>query len=340
MQLALPTRDAADEFLQKYMQRELDDLDANDLLYQVNASRNYDPSAGLDKIGVPVMWINSADDFVNPPELGIAEREVKRLKKRPLRAPARLESDARTRHAHLGRGVAAISQGIARLLRTEGRRVGVAAARAPPIRAAIAPHGPLSRHRSRCINALRSLAEHGARMPARQIPRQMHRTEAHAHEPADDDAARRPPMPHLGGASRAHGDIEPMIESRAVLGVGLQYAHRLSLAILGRAKLLDQFIRERSAHAQHVIDGERMRAARHPVSPRSVVGQNFEAAVHRRHGLYGEPTARGARQLQMFGGARRRRLQIERLARRSVKQQHPRFMRISAHAGAPDGRRA
>ena len=62
------------------MQRELDDLDANDLLYQVNASRNYDPSVGLDKIGVPVMWINSADDFVNPPELGIAEREVKRLK--------------------------------------------------------------------------------------------------------------------------------------------------------------------------------------------------------------------------------------------------------------------
>jgi homoserine O-acetyltransferase/O-succinyltransferase len=80
MQLALPTRDAADEFLQKYMQRQLDDLDANDLLYQVNASRNYDPSAGLDKIGMPVMWINSADDFVNPPELGIAEREIKRLK--------------------------------------------------------------------------------------------------------------------------------------------------------------------------------------------------------------------------------------------------------------------
>jgi homoserine O-acetyltransferase len=80
MQLALPTRDAADQFLQKYMQRELDDLDANDLLYQVNASRNYDPSAGLDKIETPVMWINSADDFINPPELGIAEREIKRVK--------------------------------------------------------------------------------------------------------------------------------------------------------------------------------------------------------------------------------------------------------------------
>jgi homoserine O-acetyltransferase/O-succinyltransferase len=80
MQIALPTRDAADQFLQKFMEREFEDLDANDLLYQMNASRNYDPSAGLDKITAPVMWINSADDFIDPPELGIAEREIKRVK--------------------------------------------------------------------------------------------------------------------------------------------------------------------------------------------------------------------------------------------------------------------
>jgi homoserine O-acetyltransferase len=80
MQLSLPTRDAADEFLQKYMTRELADLDANDLLYQVNASRDYDPSAGLEKIRAPLVQINSADDFINPPELGIAEREIKRVK--------------------------------------------------------------------------------------------------------------------------------------------------------------------------------------------------------------------------------------------------------------------
>jgi homoserine O-acetyltransferase/O-succinyltransferase len=80
MQLTLPTRDAADEFLQIYMQREIPTLDANDLLYQVNASRDYDPSAALDKITAPLMWINSADDFINPPELGIAEREIKRVK--------------------------------------------------------------------------------------------------------------------------------------------------------------------------------------------------------------------------------------------------------------------
>ena len=80
MQITLPTKDAADEFVQKYMQRQMEDLDANDLLYQVNASRDYDPSAGLEKIKAPLLQINSADDFINPPELGIAEREIKRVK--------------------------------------------------------------------------------------------------------------------------------------------------------------------------------------------------------------------------------------------------------------------
>src|SRR5260370_3047876 len=55
-------------------------LDSNDLMYAVNASRNYDPSSQLDKIRAPVMYINSADDFINPPELGNAEREIKKVK--------------------------------------------------------------------------------------------------------------------------------------------------------------------------------------------------------------------------------------------------------------------
>jgi homoserine O-acetyltransferase len=80
MQLALPTRDAADEFLQKYLPREMADLDANDLLYALSASRDYDPSKDLEKIKAPLMHVNSADDFINPPELGIAEREIKRIK--------------------------------------------------------------------------------------------------------------------------------------------------------------------------------------------------------------------------------------------------------------------
>src|SRR6202166_1233562 len=79
MQKMLPTRDAADKYVAESDKR-ASTLDANDLLYQVNASRNYDPSAQLEKITVAVMWINSADDFINPPELGIAEKESKRLK--------------------------------------------------------------------------------------------------------------------------------------------------------------------------------------------------------------------------------------------------------------------
>jgi len=61
--------------------RETATLDANDILCAVNSSRNYDPSPVVDKITAPVMYVNSADDFINPPELGIAEREIKRVKR-------------------------------------------------------------------------------------------------------------------------------------------------------------------------------------------------------------------------------------------------------------------
>jgi len=80
MQKTYPTRDAADEGLEDYFKARSAALDANDLLYAVNASRNYDPSPQLEKITAPAMYINSADDFINPPELGIAEREIKRVK--------------------------------------------------------------------------------------------------------------------------------------------------------------------------------------------------------------------------------------------------------------------
>ena len=49
------------------------------MIYYFDASRNYDPSANLGRITVPVMWLNSADDFINPPELGIAEKMVGRM---------------------------------------------------------------------------------------------------------------------------------------------------------------------------------------------------------------------------------------------------------------------
>ena len=53
--------------------------DANDLLYQVEASRDYNPGPDLEKIRAPLVAVNSADDLINPPELGILEREIKRV---------------------------------------------------------------------------------------------------------------------------------------------------------------------------------------------------------------------------------------------------------------------
>jgi homoserine O-acetyltransferase/O-succinyltransferase len=79
MQKGYPTREAADKYVEQTMTERIADLDANDLLYQVAASRNYNPSPKLEAIKAQVMWINSADDFINPPELAIAEREARRI---------------------------------------------------------------------------------------------------------------------------------------------------------------------------------------------------------------------------------------------------------------------
>lgn len=74
-----PEAKAIDDYLTKEIPRALAKLDANDLLYQVDSSRSYDPSARLASIKAQVMWVNSADDFINPPFLGIAEEEVRKL---------------------------------------------------------------------------------------------------------------------------------------------------------------------------------------------------------------------------------------------------------------------
>jgi homoserine O-acetyltransferase len=79
MQQDLSTPAGVDSYLSAQMDRRLPALDANDLWYQVNASWDYDPSAGLERITAPMTWINSADDFINPPELGLAERFVPRI---------------------------------------------------------------------------------------------------------------------------------------------------------------------------------------------------------------------------------------------------------------------
>ena len=76
-----PTRDAADKWYQDQITSRLKSADANDMLYQYDASRDYDPSPNLEKITAAVLAINSADDVVNPPELGIMERLMPRVKR-------------------------------------------------------------------------------------------------------------------------------------------------------------------------------------------------------------------------------------------------------------------
>lgn len=80
MQRQYPTREAADAELKEFVDSRIGDSDANDVLYAWDASRNYDPSGKLDQIKAAVMWVNSADDAVNPPELGIAEEQIKKVK--------------------------------------------------------------------------------------------------------------------------------------------------------------------------------------------------------------------------------------------------------------------
>jgi homoserine O-acetyltransferase len=76
MQKDFPTRVAADQHVDAYLDRTLAQVDANDLIYYLSASRNYNPAPRLSAITAPVLWINSADDFINPPELGIVEQTV------------------------------------------------------------------------------------------------------------------------------------------------------------------------------------------------------------------------------------------------------------------------
>ncbi len=76
-----PTLAAADAALERYLAERLRDADANDLLYAFEASRDYDPGPDLEKIKAPLLAINSADDLINPPELGILEREIKRVQR-------------------------------------------------------------------------------------------------------------------------------------------------------------------------------------------------------------------------------------------------------------------
>ncbi len=74
-----PTLAKADEVLDKFVEQIVKTDDANDVLYALEASHDYDPGPNLEKIEAPLLAINFADDLINPPELGILEREIKRV---------------------------------------------------------------------------------------------------------------------------------------------------------------------------------------------------------------------------------------------------------------------
>jgi homoserine O-acetyltransferase len=80
LQKAYPTREASDAYIVDRVAKDLPTRDANDLIYQLEASRTYNPWPKLERIRAPVAWVNSADDFINPPDYGLAEEAARRMK--------------------------------------------------------------------------------------------------------------------------------------------------------------------------------------------------------------------------------------------------------------------
>ena len=109
-----PTRAKADEVLDEFVADYVKKTDVNDVLYAVEASHDYDPGPNLDKIQAPLLAINFADDLINPPELGILEREIKRV---PRGRAVVIPFSDKT-HGHGGHTIAALwKDELVRLLR-------------------------------------------------------------------------------------------------------------------------------------------------------------------------------------------------------------------------------
>jgi len=96
LQKAYPTRAAAQAYVEQRVENGMTDLDANDMIYQFDSSRNYNPWPNLEKITAPMMWVNSADDFINPRNLDVPQKAVKRMKN----AQFRLIPESAGTHGH------------------------------------------------------------------------------------------------------------------------------------------------------------------------------------------------------------------------------------------------
>lgn len=79
LQAQYPTRIAAEKYKDEAFARAFGRNDANDTIYQLDSSRNYNPWPNLERIAVPVLWINSADDFINPPGYSYPQDGAKRM---------------------------------------------------------------------------------------------------------------------------------------------------------------------------------------------------------------------------------------------------------------------
>jgi homoserine O-acetyltransferase len=98
-QKEMPTLRKADELLEADIDRRVKTSDANDVMYQVGASHDYNPGPGLKNIKAPLVAINFGDDLINPPELGILEREIKNVSRgRAVMIP--LSSETRGHGSH------------------------------------------------------------------------------------------------------------------------------------------------------------------------------------------------------------------------------------------------
>jgi homoserine O-acetyltransferase len=117
-----PTRERADQVLDDYVERTIKPLDANDLLYAMESSADYDPGPGLERIRSPLVAINFEDDLINPPELSILEREIRRV----ARGKAVLIPRSDRTRGHGTHTLAAVwKDHLVRLLdETEPRRIG------------------------------------------------------------------------------------------------------------------------------------------------------------------------------------------------------------------------
>jgi homoserine O-acetyltransferase len=96
LQKNFPARDAAAAYAEDRVAKGVASLDANDLIYQVDSSRTYDPWPGLERITAPTTWINSADDFINPRNLDAPERAIRNMKN----ARVRLIPETADTHGH------------------------------------------------------------------------------------------------------------------------------------------------------------------------------------------------------------------------------------------------